>query len=672
MLKGTPLLPLTALFSLVAWPLWQTAAVGAERPSQRNSTANHSLAGKKAGKLLAQDGGKTVSNSKDRDGDKDRDKDRGGDKDKSLNENSEGDKSSVLDENEERAIAAAKEFLNAKQYAKAVAVLSQAIDKAPLSAPLHLWRGNAYWAFCNYREAIKEFDSAIKQDDLSADAWAHKAVCFARLGLYDAAADLFKSAAKKKTADATVTMLTSRALFEYKEYKAVLEYLKDFDEKQIPGQAEVLANISLTKAQVEAAQGDIEAAIEDLNKIIATHPDFYLAYVARARVYQKQSQYEKAIVDARKAIELKKGKFPLAHLIIGESYLSLGKLGEADQEIFLAIEESGRVPSGEAQHYKALITERKGNFLGSLPDRALALQLGYIDPPPLTIIGREVLSSDKVFNGFTTIIAGDHFVCYSDLSKEKLERYSAIVEGFANYTSGNLCPLQGEYPALLFILHDKGSEQRFLRDRMEFNRGVHGVFLSGRNSVVTYDGAGTGVLLHEVMHKFLYNTKPHDNWADEGVASFFEKSYGYLYKTGESSPQSLSLLTGFPDSGSQFWLWLTHKTLKLSQIVTDAKYADPDHEDEQRMVALFLNKNDKLKQFLTLTFKGDPGKYKYYIEAAFNKPLSELNPLFDAYVAELNKSRDEIIKLPPAEILKDKESFERFLKDHKISPTTHF
>src|ERR1700679_197457 len=110
-------------------------------------------------------------------------------------------------DDELKAIGQCKELLNAKQYAKAIAILCQAIDKSPLSSQLHLWRGNAYWKICDYRDAIKDFDTAINQDDSSADACAHKAVFLARLGLYDDALVMFRAAAKRKTADPTITLL---------------------------------------------------------------------------------------------------------------------------------------------------------------------------------------------------------------------------------------------------------------------------------------------------------------------------------------------------------------------------------------------------------------------------------------------------------------------------------
>ncbi|MBS1993301.1 MAG: tetratricopeptide repeat protein [Cyanobacteria bacterium SZAS LIN-3] len=581
---------------------------------------------------------------------------------------------------EAQSVTGAKEFLGAKKYFKALKLLDTAIDKSPLSAPLHLWRGNAYWAVCDYRRAIKDFDTAIAQNSECADGYAHKAVCLARLGLYDEAVAEFRQAAKRTTGDNTVILLVARSLFENKEYKAAIDYLDHIRSSEagagtagsggyVKGSGEIAAGICLTAAQARAATGDLESAIEDCNRAISCSPNHYLAYVARARIYQKQGQFERAIADARKAQEINKSKFPLAHLIIGESMLARDKIGEAELEISLALQEGGNTPSGEAQHYRALIIERKGNILGGLQNRAAALQLGYVDPPPLTVVGREVLSPDKIAAAFASIVVSERFICYSDLDRQKVERYSRLAEGFATYTENNLCPLQGEYPAFLFILHDKAAEQHFLKDRMDFTMHVHGVFLTAKNSVVTYDGAGVGTFLHEIMHKFLYNLKAHDFWADEGIPSFFEKSYGYLYQANnqtnsQDGQQNMWLVTGFAESSSTLWSWLTHKTLKLSQIVTSAKYADPSNEDAQRLVALFINKHGKLKQFLDTSFSGARGKYKYFIEATFDKTLAELDPMFDEYLSQLQKNHSDISKLPAAAIFDSESDWKNFLNSH--------
>ncbi|MBU6454810.1 MAG: tetratricopeptide repeat protein [Cyanobacteria bacterium REEB67] len=562
------------------------------------------------------------------------------------------------------AIAGAKQALASKQYAKAFSILNDAIDRLPMSARLHLWLGNTYWSVNDYRSAVKEFDTAIGQNDPTfdaADASAHKGVCLARLGMYDQAVRTFRQAAREKTSDPTVTLLIGRALFEDNDYKASVDYLKNFETTLDPNiQTEVRTTLLLTRAEAQAGAGHSESALANLEAMLAADPKLQSALIARARIYQKLGLYDKAVADAQKAVELRRGRLPLAHMIIGECQLALKKIGEAELELNIALQEYGRTPSGEIQYYKALVLERKGDFLGSLPGKAAALQLGYMEPPAVTTLNREVLSVDKIFNLFSSVLVGDHFLCYGTFEKSKLTEYSRLAEAFAGYANSEVCPIQGDYPAFLFMLQDKAATQSFLRERMDFHTRVHGVFMTNRNAVITYNNVAVGTFLHELMHKFIYIEKPHDFWADEGIPSFFEKAYGYL------SEGKLHLQTGYAAPTHEVWGQISRKPYKLSEIVTQAKYADPEHEDTQRLVALFLNEQAKLKAFLDLTLKGQRGKYEYFIEAVFDKPLNELDPLFDNFQRQLLKNRETTGKLPGSEIFASKDLLDKFLKKHNL------
>ena len=246
-----------------------------------------------------------------------------------------------------------------------------------------------------------------------------------------------------------------------------------------------------------------------------------------------------------------------------------------------------------------------------------------------------------------------------------------MAEGLANYTDDNVGKISGDYPAYLFMLHDKGAEQHFLSDRMGFRIGVHGVFITDKNAIVSYNGAGIGVFLHEIMHKLLYEKGEHDYWADEGIPNFFEKSYGYLKPADElTERQNLYLKTGYPEFSGGFWSKINSKTLKLSEIVSSAKYADHTNEEAQRLVALFLNQQGKLTRFLELTASNKRGDFRYFIEAAFEKSLSDLDPSFALYVADLQNRRNEISNLPPARVFQSKQEFDLYMqKHHWLEPT---
>ena len=145
--------------------------------------------------------------------------------------------------------------------------------------------------------------------------------------------------------------------------------------------------------------------------------------MARGRLFQKQNKFSEAIADGKKAIELQKGKLPRAHLLVGECQLASNKIGEAEQEFYLAAQEFGHEQSGELQYYKALVVEKKGDFLGALAGKAEALKLGYFDPPPLNVMSHPLLVRDKVFNSFQSVVAGEHFLCYGEFDQEQLKYF---------------------------------------------------------------------------------------------------------------------------------------------------------------------------------------------------------------------------------------------------------
>jgi hypothetical protein len=109
--------------------------------------------------------------------------------------------------------------------------------------------------------------------------------------------------------------------------------------------------------------------------------------------------------------------------------------------------------------------------------------------------------------------------------------------------------------------------------------------------------------------------------------------------------------------------------LKLSDIVTHARHADPSNEDKQRLVALFIDRHNHLKEYLNLVLTGNNKGYKTYIEAVFERPLSELDPLFQKYLMEIVNDGDLIQKQPPSQIFEDRAAIKmrlpkRHLRNH--------
>ncbi len=63
-------------------------------------------------------------------------------------------------------------------------------------------------------------------------------------------------------------------------------------------------NISIHHIQAEPVLGEHSQAIEDYNKAIELHPEFYNTYYGRGLAYQNLGEHSQAIEDYGKAIEL--------------------------------------------------------------------------------------------------------------------------------------------------------------------------------------------------------------------------------------------------------------------------------------------------------------------------------------------------------------------------------
>ncbi|CAN5534185.1 hypothetical protein BH11CYA1_BH11CYA1_44440 [soil metagenome] len=426
--------------------------------------------------------------------------------------------------------ASVNELLSKKQFSKAFDLANQRL-KASSDAVAFLDRGNAFWSICDYRNAIKDFDSALGLDSHLVDARVHKGICQARLGDKEASLETFEEAAESIALDT----------------KADLPQIETIGRALIEG------------SRLEALQSMIAA--------LRTHRD-------------------SKITDLTKKLEVDKNT-----------------------------------------------------------------------------TAESVIRKDAITAGMTSFVATPHFVFIGDIEQEKLERYGAIAEGFLNFLqrkglrnanapdfirtkepSSTFKKIISAEPVSVFILHDKMAERAFLKDRLNFPHHVHGVFIGNRNLLVTYDGAGAGTYLHELMHAVLSRQKNLEYWAEEGIPCYFEKVYGGI------APE-FELLHGYHEN----WVVqaLSIKALKgglnLAAIVNKAKHANASQELQQRLVALFLQKYDRLDAYINLTVENQHKGYKTFVEAAFDKPMVKLVPMFNDFIHEIRYPAG-VQKLPPSQI----------------------
>lgn len=443
-----------------------------------------------------------------------------------------------------------------------------------------------------------------------------------------------------------------------------------------------------TEVNVLLGQKQFSRAFDLANQKLKENPDG-ASYLNRGNAYWSICDYRNAISDYDKALALD-GNLVDALVHKGICQARLGNKEESFKSFEQAatLTSSPDVKSGNPHQIetigKALIEGGRLDALQKLIDALkarnnsqfaeLAINLEACKDKPVT---EKVTKKDQITAGMTSFVATPHFVFIGDIDKAKLERYGAIAEGFLDYlqrkglgdtefsvSSGdesNTFKKLVNSPELvsIFILHDKMAERAFLKERLNFPYHVHGVFISSRNLLVTYDGAGPGTYLHELMHTVLSRQKNLEYWAEEGIPSYFEKVYGAIapqfelrHGYGENwFPQALSVKA------------IRNVSLNLADIVGKAKHADASQEVQQRLVALFLQKHGHLDDYLTLTVSNQNKGYKTFVEAAFDKPMIKLVPMFNSFIHDIRHPANAL-DLPPSQIFDTKFQLHVFEREH--------
>jgi tetratricopeptide (TPR) repeat protein len=436
-------------------------------------------------------------------------------------------------------------------------------------------------------------------------------------------------------------------------------------------------------------QKQFSKAFDLANQNLKEKPDG-AAYLGRGNAYWSICDYRNAISDYDKALVMDSSSIDaLVH-----KGICLARLGNKDESLKTfeqAANLTTRLDLNQCDPHqiettgKALIEGGRLEALQKMIDALKAsnnnIQIAELatklDAGTHTPASESVTKKDQITAGMTSFVATPHFVFIGDIDKAKLERYGAIAEGFLDYlqrkglgdTEFSLSGgaesntfkklVDAPEPVSIFILHDKMAVRAFLKERLNFPYHVHGVFISSRNLLVTYDGAGPGTYLHEVMHTVLSRQKNLEYWAEEGIPSYFEKVYGAIspqfelrHGYGENwFPQALSVKA------------IRNVSLNLADIVGKAKHADASQEVQQRLVALFLQKYNHLDDYLTLTVSNQNKGYKTFVEAAFDKPMVKLVPMFNEFIHEIRHPA-HALDLPPSQIFDTKFQLHVFEREH--------
>jgi tetratricopeptide (TPR) repeat protein len=115
------------------------------------------------------------------------------------------------------------------------------------------------------------------------------------------------------------------------------------------------AQTYVNRANTYLSDGQYDQAISECTRAIQLDPNLYIAYINRASAYSLKGQYDLVISDCSAAIQLEP-ELPLAYLSRGMGYRSLGRKVEAlkDLEKLLTLTSSPQLIEIARKHISQL------------------------------------------------------------------------------------------------------------------------------------------------------------------------------------------------------------------------------------------------------------------------------------------------------------------------------
>lgn len=367
----------------------------------------------------------------------------------------------------------------------------------------------------------------------------------------------------------------------------------------------------------------------ELDKLLSVRANDVAALQSRAYCNTQLGKYQSAVDDLSRAI-LVKGDNPDLWLMRAALWKRIGNDKKAKSDL--------------------AVGSRIKTFLDS--------RLPVVSNPTGKVIGMNVSHKGHTF---ATNYETKHLVVFSDCNQRTTQALIEPLEGFLCFVDKTLCPIKGTYPLTAYLLEDQDAMGAFMKSVNVSSpaRSLYGMYVPGMNAIFSYEHSGFGTLTHELMHKVLDGSIVGiDAWANEGIPTVFEKTYGYptnsgwTFSYGYQNPWRLRALDGDWNS------------LQLSDIVKNARMGSGDNESKERLVATFLNDSGYLPRYFELIRSGDKKGYDTYLEAAFSSPLEKLEPRFQRFLAIIRERWKDLLEIPSSQPFVNEAAYQKFVSEN--------
>jgi len=219
-----------------------------------------------------------------------------------------------------------------KEYQRAIEDCSRALEVDPQEASrAYLQRGHAYSELKDYQQAIRDFDQAIERDPYYFHNYLGRGVAFEELKDYQQAIQNFDRAIELAPRHDGIY---SRRAFMYlrvnNTQQARTDYLRccELEARNVNG-------AWMAQWCGMCLESGASRIAEDLDKIAATDPQKYIAYVCRGVAWYLQKSFEQSLTELEQAILLEPEEWD-AYFWKGMVCAALGR----DEDAIMAIEKS--------------------------------------------------------------------------------------------------------------------------------------------------------------------------------------------------------------------------------------------------------------------------------------------------------------------------------------------
>jgi len=252
---------------------------------------------------------------------------------------------------------------------------------------------------------------------------------------------------------------------------------------------------------------------------------------------------------------------------------------------------------------------------------------------------------------FAQHTAGKYFQYHSNMPPQRLAQYAVFSDMFVDLVHRDFFRVKTRFPIQAFVLEDREKFKNFLQATFGVTTPPEfGIYLPEAGAFVTYDGSGLGTFTHEITHALVEESlQGRPEWAMEGIPAFFEKFYGYV-QNGQ-----LQVQWGYQNPWRIEQLGPELKKLKLIRVVYGSQSTS-----EKRLVSMYLHQRGKFKRFLELVQADERRGFRTHLEAAFEKPLNEIEDDWQRYLLEIESSRQQIMKLPSSQLFDTPEQYRQF------------